>query len=332
MNKEGITVAGNLIADVVYTIYVYPQKGNLTWMRNPVAHTGGINNLIIDLARLDSKIPIKVSGVVGDDENGQFIVDSLREYPNINIEGIVKKGRTAVTFAMTEKESKQRTFFFDPGTSLEFNEKQIDFKKIKADIFHLEYLLLLGTLDQPDEDYGTKAAKVLATAQKYEMETSVDMVSEEGNRYQKVVWPALKYTDYCVVNEVEGTGVTGIQLYDKDGIKEENMRKGLEKLKELGVKKWAIIHSPACGYGLNCQTGEFVKVPSFKLPKGFIKGTTGAGDAFCSGVLYAAYQRESIEKALYYGAITAACSLSKEDSTSGVMDLKEMKLFMKTNV
>ena len=38
------------------------------------------------------------------------------------------------------------------------------------------------------------------------------------------------------------------------------------------------------------------------------------------------------EKALYYGAITAACSLSKEDSTSGVMDLKEMKLFMKTNV
>ena len=61
MNKEGITVAGNLIADVVYTIDVYPQKGNLTWMRNPVAHTGGINNLIIDLARLDSKIPIKVS-------------------------------------------------------------------------------------------------------------------------------------------------------------------------------------------------------------------------------------------------------------------------------
>ena len=26
MNKEGITVAGNLIADVVYTIDVYPPK------------------------------------------------------------------------------------------------------------------------------------------------------------------------------------------------------------------------------------------------------------------------------------------------------------------
>ncbi len=102
----------------------------------------GINNLIIDLARLDSKIPIKVSGVVGDDENGQLIVDSLREYPNINIEGIVKKGRTAVTFAMDRKRKQAENILFDPGTSLEFNEKQIDFKKIKADIFHLEYLLL----------------------------------------------------------------------------------------------------------------------------------------------------------------------------------------------
>ena len=97
--------------------------------------------------------------------------------------------------------------------------------------------------------------------------------------------------------------MTGIQLYDKDGIKEENMRKGLEKLKELGVKKWAIIHSPACGYGLNCQTGEFVKVPSFKLPKGFIKGTTGAGDAFCSGVLSKRKYREGIILWCYYSCM-----------------------------
>ena len=329
MNKKGITVAGNLIADVVYTIDAYPKKGNLTWMNNPVSHTGGINNLIIDLARLDQKIPIKVSGIIGDDENGQLIVDTLKKYSNIDTQGVVKGERTAVTFAMTEKESKQRTFFFDPGTTLEYNESQIDYEKMKSEIFHLEYLLLLGTLDQPDQEYGTKAAKVLATAQKYGMETSIDMVSEESGRYQKIVWPALKYTDYCVVNEVEGTGVTGIQLYDEHGIKEENMRKGVEKLKELGVKKWAIIHSPMCGYGLDCQNGEFVKFPSFKLPKGFIKGTTGAGDAFCAGVLYAAYKKESIKKALYYGAVTAACSLSEEDSNSGVKNLEKMKFFMK---
>ena len=112
MNKEGITVAGNLIADVVYTIDVYPQKGNLTWMRNPVAHTGGINNLIIDLARLDSKIPIKVSGVVGDDENGQFIVDSLREYPNINIEGIVKKRKNSCYICNDSKKKASREHSF----------------------------------------------------------------------------------------------------------------------------------------------------------------------------------------------------------------------------
>ena len=68
MNKEGITVAGNLIADVVYTIDVYPQKGNLTWMRNPVAHTGGINNLIIDF----------------DDPSGHSVQPGLRSVPGGN--------------------------------------------------------------------------------------------------------------------------------------------------------------------------------------------------------------------------------------------------------
>ena len=33
---------------------------------------------------------------------------------------------------------------------------------------------------------------------------------------------------------------TGIQLYDKDGIKEEKYEKGLEKIKRIGSKKWAI--------------------------------------------------------------------------------------------
>ena len=45
------------------------------------------------------------------------------------------------------------------------------------------------------------------------------------------------------------------------------------------MAKWAVIHCPECGFGLDCRTGEYVEVPSLKLPKGFIKNTTGAGDA-----------------------------------------------------
>jgi sugar/nucleoside kinase (ribokinase family) len=329
MNQKGIVVAGNLIADVGYTIDLYPKRGNLTWMYDPIPHTGGANNLIVDLARIDPQLSVIVAGLIGEDENGEFIIDTLSAYQNIDTTHVIKGGRTAVSFAMTEKESKQRTFFFDPGTSLTFNEAQIDFNLLDADLFHLEYLLLLGTLDEPDAQYGTRAARVLAAAKQKGMETSIDMVSEESGRYQQVVWPALKYTDYFVANEIEGSGVTGIQMYDEQGVLEDAVWAGLEKVRVLGVGKWAVIHSPSCGYGLNCQTKERVKVSSFKLPKGFIKGTTGAGDAFCAGVIYAAYKKMDLEQGLRIGAICAACSLSREDSNSGVIKLEEMEKYIK---
>ncbi|MEF9940814.1 MAG: carbohydrate kinase family protein [Lachnospiraceae bacterium] len=319
MNQKGIAIAGNLITDIGYTIDQYPKKGNLTWMYEPKVHTGGVNNILVDLARMDPNLPLKVSGLIGDDENGKVVLNTLKDYPNINIHNITAKGRSAVTYAMTERSSKQRTFFYDPGTTLEYDETYIDWEVLDADIFHLEYLLLLGTLDEADDQYGTKASKVLYEAKSRGMKTSIDVVSEESVRYSQVVLPALKYTDYCIINEVEAEGATGIKLKNEENIFEENMWQALEKLGELGVQEWAVIHSPQCGYGLNCKTNEKVKVKSRVLPEGYIKGTTGAGDAYCAGVLYGAYKGTSIREALEIGVHCASCSLSAEDSNSGVV-------------
>lgn len=280
MNKKGIAVAGCLIADAIFTIDQYPQKGNLTWMYDPIAEAGGTANLLRDLARLDPTLPLKASGLVGADEKGQLILDKLSEFPNINVDNITKVGRSAVTYAMTERSSKQRTFFVDSGSLACFDECYINWSKMDADIFMLEYLLAIGKLDEKDEVYGTKAAKVLHDAQARGMRTAIDMISEETNRYQTVVVPALRYVNYCIINEVEAEGTTGISL-SKDGqLIEENIWKALHKLKELGVSTWAAIHSPTGGYGLDCQSGEQVKVASLSLPEGYIKGTTGAGDAY----------------------------------------------------
>ncbi|MFR7743602.1 MAG: PfkB family carbohydrate kinase [Acutalibacteraceae bacterium] len=65
------------------------------------------------------------------------------------------------------------------------------------------------------------------------------------------------------------------------------MKAALQKLHELGVAKWAVIHCPELGCGMD-EAGNYCEFESLKLPKGYIKGTVGAGDAFCAGVLYAA--------------------------------------------
>lgn len=57
---------------------------------------------------------------------------------------------------------------------------------------------------------------------------------------------------------------------------------------------------------------------SLKLPAGYIRGTTGAGDAFCAGVLYAAEKDLPMLDALKMGACTAAASLHGAGAADGV--------------
>ena len=62
----------------------------------------------------------------------------------------------------------------------------------------------------------------------------------------------------------------------------------MQRLMDYGVNEKVIIHCPEKGFCLD-KSGEFTVVNSLKLPKGFIKGSVGAGDAFCAGSLYAIY-------------------------------------------
>jgi len=185
--------------------------------------------------------------------------------------------------------------------------------------------LLLDALDAEDNEYGTKMARLLCQAQKRGIKTSVDVVSEMGDRFKRLVPPALKYTDYCIINEIEAGQVTGITLRDEAGkLLTPNILPALQEIKKLGVSQWAVIHCPEGGYGLD-DTGRFVESPSIKLPADYIKGTVGAGDAFCAGALYSAYHGESLKEALELGNAAAAASLSKPGAVEGMLSVENLK-------
>ena len=59
------------------------------------------------------------------------------------------------------------------------------------------------------------------------------------------------------------------------------------------------------------------------LPKGFIKGTVGAGDAFCAGALLAAYRRLPVWEALRYGNAAAVQSLRTDTSNGAVIPIED---------
>ncbi len=324
IKRNGIVIAGSLIADVYYKIETYPKEGQLANMRETEWHVGGTGNMIQDLARLDPEVPLEVSALIGNDHRGNMVMDKLSRYPNIYLNHVKRSGKTPVTFVMNALDSGERTFFFNPAACDEYSINDIDWDNLKGSIFHLEYILIMEKMDEEDAEYGTHGARILHEARKRGMQTSIDVVSRPKKQAQKIIASALRYTDYCSINEVEAEVATGIDLTSSEEALEAGAESAVRKLKEFGVAKWAVIHSPKRSYGLDCEKDQFMTVSSLELPDGFIKGNNGAGDAYCAGIIYGVQRGDTLEDAMKLATACAACSLSEEGGSGGMRCYEEV--------
>lgn len=324
--RQGICVAGNLIVDITYPIERWPRQNELTTITEGITRSvgGAVCNVVTDLARMDKSLPLSALGVIGQDAEGDFILEQLGKYRNVDLSLLGRKGATSFTAVMSDNRTKARTFFQYRGANALFDESFIDWEKIDAELLHVGYILLLDALDQEDAEYGTKMARLLAEARRRGLKTSIDVVTETGDRFRTLVPPALRYTDYCVINELEAQQITGVPLRDEsEKLHPENMKEALERMKELGVSTWTVIHCPEGGYGLD-EENRYVSLPSLRLPEGYIKGTVGAGDAFCAGVLYGAQKRWALPESIRLGTCAAAASLSEPGASEGVGTAEEV--------
>ncbi len=324
--RSGLAIAGNMIVDVSYKVETWPKQSELTSIIGDTSYTigGAVCNVIVDLAKMDPTLDLQALGRVGDDGNGHLILDQLGSFPSIDNSQVRCAGNTSYSLVLNDMQTNARTFFHSRGANAAFSEDDIDWDTIHAKILHIGYILLLDALDEEDSEYGTKMARLLADAQKRGIKTSIDVVSEAGERFAKKVIPALSYTDYCIINELEAQATTGILLRnEKEELIVQNIPLALHKLKNLGVSTWAVIHCPEGGFGLD-ETNRYFDIYSPELPDGFIKGKVGAGDAFCAGVLYAAQQERNLEEGLVLGTASATCCLSEIGATEGLCSESEM--------
>ena len=314
MNK--IVFCGSIIADVIKTIPAWPDKGMLVPIKSVQRQIGGaVCNSGVDLKTLDPSVEVKAVGAVGDDDNGEFVLRYLGDRGlDISLVRRVKGVPTSFTDVMTVESTGERTFFNMHGADSTLTPEDVDVSRLDCDIFHFGYLLLLDGMDAPDDEYGTKAARLLASVQAAGIKTSIDIVSEKSDRFARIVRPALRHCDYCIVNAIEGSMATGAGRDDLRGI--------CEGLLAAGVRERAVVHCPEAGASLG-RSGEFVRVGSLSLPQGWIKGSVGAGDAFCAGVLYSIMKGFDAEHALRLGSCAAAMNLAAPDSVSGARSYAE---------
>ncbi|QGH35926.1 carbohydrate kinase family protein [Gracilibacillus salitolerans] len=323
--RNGIAIAGTVMVDEIKSVKGYPAKSELTTIEQMKRSMGGaVSNCSLSLAHIDPDLPIEIIAYVGEDEKGQYVYEGFSKYENIDLSKVKFTGDTPFTDVIFDEIDKTRTFYTYKGNSTAFNEDAFPLTEIKAKILHVAYVLLLDALDKEDEEYGTKLAKLLHHAQKEGIQTSIDIVSENKDRYEKVVPPALKYTNYCIVNEYEAGKSTGIELREQDdSLIGSNIKEALTTMKRMGVQDWVVIHAPEASFGYNGQT--FYSLPSLLIDKNRIKGTVGAGDAYAAGILYSAEKGNSLYESMKIATASAASSLLEEDSASGVKDIHTLK-------
>ena len=73
------------------------------------------------------------------------------------------------------------------------------------------------------------------------------------------------------------------------------------------------------------KDGTWTEALSVKLPKGFIKGKTGAGDAYCAGCLVGIFNRLPEREILELGGTAAVGALSAPGAVEGMRSVAELK-------
>ena len=327
--RRGIISAGNWLSDTIKFISHYPAVGNLVTIEKIDQGFGGCaHNVLADLARMQTGIPLFAGGCVGHDALGDEIFSTCEKL-GINAEGMCRvDAATSYTDVMADMSNGTRTFFHHRGANAEFGPEHVEKIKVEAKIFHLGYLLLLDRMDAKDEEYGIVAARVLDGLQKRGYKTSVDVVSEEGNRFREVILPCLPYMDYFIVNEVEAGACVGRNLRDEAGnILLDEVRVAARFLMDKGVSEAVAIHFPEGGFAMR-KSGEECYEPSFRVEPKEIVSSVGAGDAFCAAMLYALHEELPLSKSLRVANAAARFNLFSATSTDGAPSIAEIEEFL----
>ncbi len=309
---NGIAIAGTILVDKLYELGAYPQCGELAKIENASLSVGGmVPNDAVDIKKLAPQITVYAVGRVGNDDDGKFAVKSMSDcgvdVSNVRLSDGEKTSFTDVMSVI----GGQRTFFTYLGASAEFGYDGIPWDTLSCKMLHLGYFLLLDKIDNGD------GLKILKEAKRRGISTSIDLVSENSDRYACVL-PCLPFVDNLIVNELEASRICGMEY---DG---SNLSAISKRLLQLGVMQRVIIHTPELSV---CRThDEYIEIPSCKLIDGYVKGKTGAGDAFCSGALVGIYYGKSNFEILEYAQMAAEASLRTTDATSGLATLEELKI------
>ncbi len=310
MKVRGVLCSGNIVYDTLVKPVDELNWGRGTTFVESIEYHPGGNGANTSRALAILGVPVRLTGAVGADEQGRFILEVLRK-AGVDMAGVAQvKAPTAATVGMVNS-AGDRKFFHRPGASNEAFTTPINFAAREHDgisHYHLASFFVLPRLR-------ASGAEVLLRAREAGLTTSFDTNWDPLDGWMRDLEPCLRHLDILFMNEDEARMVTGSTdpAVSASVILDGGAQTAVMK---LGGRGCAI-------YTAN----EEIVCPAFDVPA---VDTTGAGDCFVAGFLAARQRGASLAEAGRFANAVAALSVQRIGAVEGVLPLAETEAWMRT--
>lgn len=301
--------AGILFADIACApIDRLPQAGELVPTRHVQLGLGGCAaNAGLDLAKVG--VRVGVSGCVGDDAFGQFIVQTLRQGA-VDTSGVhcIAGAGTACTM-IVNVQGQDRRFISTAGANTRFTSAHIPTHWVRqAKVFYVGGFLMMPGLETDE------FVELFRAARAHGAKTVLDVVLFGGEHYLSALERILPETDVFLPNDDEAALITGLK----------DPRDQAERFRQLGARTVVITQGRRGALlatdGLRLRAGVY--------PTTFVGGT-GSGDAFDAGYIAGLLAGEDPAGCLRWGSALGASCVRAIGATESVFNRPEAEQFMR---
>lgn len=320
MPRRGVVCGGSWCVDRNKLIERWPeQDGHVEILHEEIQGGGSGTNMAVDLKRLGAPFPVEAIALVGDDEDGRFLIGLCKEFgidtTQVHVSPAVP---TSVTYVMSARPTGRRTFFYLPGALAEIGPDHFDFSSTNAAILHLGLPGTMKTMDAPWQDEPSGWVAVLKKALAAGLTTNIELVSIAPERIAELVRPCLPHLDLIVVNDHEAGGVAGTATVRGGAADPAACRLAAEAILAASAAELVVVHFPL-GCVAVARDGTRASKPAVRVPPEAIAGSNGAGDAFAAGVVFAVHEGWPLDQALALAHAAAAASL-RSVTTNGAVE------------
>lgn len=261
--KNGIAALGEALIDMIPL-----DSTNITYQKSP---GGAPANVAVGVARLGARASF--IGKVGDDVLGRFLQQTLHNY-GVQTDRMVltDEARTGLVFVtLAEDGERSFDFFIQPSADFFLSEQEIDESYVLS-----HKILHCGSISLIREPAKSATKKAVKLAKKHGMIVSYDPNLRLGlwdneEIARQTIMELMPEADVLKISEEELQFLTG-----KNSIEE-----GVRALKSYQIPLIFVTRGAAGSIGFGPQGS--VQVPALKVEA---VDTTGAGDAYVSGILY----------------------------------------------